>query len=331
MPLIHVNRAAQQTTGTGTGDVLLAAPLPGHQRIYTAIENLGITPENEMFMYLLEDANGTDWELGYGTFSITDPFDPDATTSLVRAPVESTALGSAITLTAGTHTVRVVPVAMQAPAVQGTGSEIGARAEGLGSIALGNEAQALVGSSIAIGAGAAASNEGSMCIGHGSASNADHVIAIGPNTLARIPGALTLGSGATGTPAGDAFVWSGKATTSGTTVSAVQHTTAAGSAGIEISDGMVIAIDVLIVGQRTAPSAARAGFRLSAVVYSASGADAILGSVTKSTIAVTGGAAPDANLTISGGNLQISVQGGAAGETWHWASAVVGALQVGGA
>jgi hypothetical protein len=331
MALIHVNRCAQQTTGTGVGDVLLSSPLPAHQRIYDAIDSLGVDPELSQFVYWLADGDGLAWELGYGSLSVSDPFDPDTTTSLVRNATESSNAGAEISLSTGTHTVRVVPVGIQLPSIQpdsGAG-ELGAQSEGIGSIAIGGNSEALVEFSIALGAGAKARNAGSVCIGHGSQSLSDHAMAIGKNAVAQISGALTLGSGDSTSQYGDAFLWAGKGTSTGTSVSPILHTTSAGDSPIEIAEGMVVIIEALVVGQRTAPSAARAGFKLTAVVYRASGVDVILGSVTKTTIAVTGGATPDVNITISGGTIRIGAQGGASGETWNWSASVRGALQVG--
>jgi hypothetical protein len=94
MTLIYKDRVQETTTTTGTGTLILAGAVPGFQS-FSAIGNANTC------IYALEDANGSGWEVGVGTYTSSG-------TTLARTTVlASSNSGSAITLSSGTHKVYV--------------------------------------------------------------------------------------------------------------------------------------------------------------------------------------------------------------------------------
>lgn len=94
MALIYKDRVQETTTTTGTGTLTLAGAVTGFQS-FSAIGNANTC------IYALEDANGSGWEVGIGTYTSSG-------TTLARTTVlASSNSGSAITLSAGTHKVYV--------------------------------------------------------------------------------------------------------------------------------------------------------------------------------------------------------------------------------
>lgn len=86
------DRVKETTTTTGTGNVTLAGAAAQFRTFNSAFGTL------VFFYYVIQDADGVDWETGRGYLS-------DATT-LVRAAVQkSSNSNNAISLSAGTHTV----------------------------------------------------------------------------------------------------------------------------------------------------------------------------------------------------------------------------------
>lgn len=92
------NRVKETTTTTGTGTLTLAGAVTGFQGFVAGVG------DGQVVEYVLEDANGTAWEHGLGT--ITDA----ASDTLSRTTIlASSNAGSAINLSAGTHTVYATP------------------------------------------------------------------------------------------------------------------------------------------------------------------------------------------------------------------------------
>ena len=96
MAVIYKNRVRETTTTTGTGTLTLAGAVTGYQ----AFSTVG---DGQTCQYVLVDANGTGWETGIGTYTASG-------TTLARTTITaSSAGGSAITLSAGTHSVFLTP------------------------------------------------------------------------------------------------------------------------------------------------------------------------------------------------------------------------------
>ena len=94
MALLVKDRIKETTTTTGTGTITLAGAVTGYQA-FSVIGNASTT------YYAIEDANGTGWEVGIGTYTLSG-------TTLARTTIlASSNSGSAITLTSGTHDVFV--------------------------------------------------------------------------------------------------------------------------------------------------------------------------------------------------------------------------------
>jgi len=94
MALVYKDRVKETTTTTGTGTLTLAGAATGYQA-FSAIGNANTC------IYALEDANGTGWEVGIGTYTLSG-------TTLARTTIlASSNSGSAISLSAGTHSVFV--------------------------------------------------------------------------------------------------------------------------------------------------------------------------------------------------------------------------------
>lgn len=94
MALVYADRVKETTTTTGTGTLTLAGAATGFQS-FAAIGN------GNTCIYALEDANGSGWEVGVGTYTSSG-------TTLARTTVlASSNSGSAISLSAGTHSVYV--------------------------------------------------------------------------------------------------------------------------------------------------------------------------------------------------------------------------------
>jgi len=92
MALVLKDRVKETTTTTGTGTITLAGAVTGYQA-FSAIGDGNTTH------YVIEDANGTGWEVGIGTYTLSG-------TTLARTTVlASTNSDSQITLSSGTHTV----------------------------------------------------------------------------------------------------------------------------------------------------------------------------------------------------------------------------------
>ena len=95
MVLVYKDRVKETTTTTGTGTLTLAGAVSG----FRAFSDIG---NGNTCKYCLLDANGTAWEVGLGTYTLSG-------TTLARTTVEQTSAGNTtpITLTSGTHTVFV--------------------------------------------------------------------------------------------------------------------------------------------------------------------------------------------------------------------------------
>ena len=92
MTLVVKDRVKETTTTTGTGTITLAGAVTGYQA-FSVIGNGSTT------YYVIEDANGTDWEVGIGTYTLSG-------TTLARTDVlASTNSNNEINLSSGTHTV----------------------------------------------------------------------------------------------------------------------------------------------------------------------------------------------------------------------------------
>jgi hypothetical protein len=93
MALVYKDRVKETTTTTGTGTLTLAGAATGYQA-FSAIGN------GNTCIYAIEDANGTAWEVGIGTYTASG-------TTLARTTILASSTGSAISLSAGTHSVFV--------------------------------------------------------------------------------------------------------------------------------------------------------------------------------------------------------------------------------
>jgi hypothetical protein len=86
------DRVKETTTTTGAANITLAGAVTGFRSFNAAIG------QNIRFYYVVLDANGSDWESGAGY--LISP------TALVRERIHASTNGnSAISLSAGTHTV----------------------------------------------------------------------------------------------------------------------------------------------------------------------------------------------------------------------------------
>lgn len=89
---LTADRVKETTITTGTGDLTLAGAVTQFRTFNAAFGTL------RFFYYVIQDADGIDWEVGRGYLS--------AATTLVRAYVQrSSNSNNAIVLSAGTHTV----------------------------------------------------------------------------------------------------------------------------------------------------------------------------------------------------------------------------------
>lgn len=92
----YKDRVRETTTTTGTGTLTLAGAVTQYQ----GFESIG---DAATCRYTLLDANGVNWEVGTGTYTL-------ATNTLARDTIhDSDNGGSKITLTSGTHTVFLTP------------------------------------------------------------------------------------------------------------------------------------------------------------------------------------------------------------------------------
>lgn len=95
MSFVLADRTKETTTTTGTGTLTLAGAVSGFQAFSAGVGNANTC------RYALLDANGTGWEVGLGTYTLSG-------TTLARTTVlASSNSGSLITLSSGTHTVFV--------------------------------------------------------------------------------------------------------------------------------------------------------------------------------------------------------------------------------
>ena len=84
MALLVKDRIKETTTTTGTGTITLAGAATGYQA-FSVIGNASTT------YYAIEDANGTGWEVGLGTYTLSG-------TTLARTTIlASSNSGAAIT------------------------------------------------------------------------------------------------------------------------------------------------------------------------------------------------------------------------------------------
>lgn len=92
MARVVKDRIKQTSTTTGTGTVSLSASVAGYQ-------NFSVLGDGNTTFYCIEDANGTAFEVGIGTYT---------SNTLARTTIlDSTNSGNAISLTSGTHDVFV--------------------------------------------------------------------------------------------------------------------------------------------------------------------------------------------------------------------------------
>jgi len=92
MARVVKDRIKQTSTTTGTGTVALSASAAGYQ-------NFSVLGDGNTTFYCIEDANGTAFEVGIGTYT---------SNTLARTTIlDSTNSGNAISLTSGTHDVFV--------------------------------------------------------------------------------------------------------------------------------------------------------------------------------------------------------------------------------
>ena len=92
MARVVKDRIKQTSTTTGTGTVTLSASVAGYQ-------NFSVLGNGATTFYCIEDANGTAFEVGIGTYT---------NNTLARTTIlDSTNSGNAIVLTSGTHDVFV--------------------------------------------------------------------------------------------------------------------------------------------------------------------------------------------------------------------------------
>ena len=93
MALVLADRVKETTTTTGTGVITLAGAVEGFQTFAAGVGNSNTT------YYAIQDADGTAWEVGYGTLN------SDSTTLTRTTVLQSTNSDNAISLSSGTHTV----------------------------------------------------------------------------------------------------------------------------------------------------------------------------------------------------------------------------------
>lgn len=314
--MIAFDRVAQYITSTGTDEVMsLGTAVPTYITAAAAAA-VGSIAGPWPVPYLVMSGNGIDWELGYGT--IEDDIDG---AYLTRSTVlRSTNAGARISISDSPDppAVYVVQTGLAAPAVT----------HSLASDDPFNGLDPALGCTVAMGV------YGATGLGSQSLIEDDEGTALGVETRVRAAAATALGAqsdarvpGAVSSGYGDAagVTWCGRAQTSGDVPDYILRN---GQAMVLWATGVYV-LDVLVSGRRTSPSAAAYGARITAVVMRiAGGSPVIVGTPTKTDIALTSGATATCALVVDTESVSIEVTGGA-GEDWVWAASIRAAEQAG--
>lgn len=315
--MIAFDRVAQYITSTGTDKVMsLGTAVPTYLTAAAAAA-VGSIAGPWPVPYLVMSGNGIDWELGYGT--IEDNNIDEA--YLIRSKVlRSTNAGARISISDSPDppAVYVVQTGLAAPAVtHSRASDV--PFYGLDP-ALGCTVALGVYGATGLGSQSLIEDDEGTALGVETRVRAAAATALGAQSDARVPGAVSSGyRDAAG------VTWCGRAQTSGDVPNYILRS---GQAMVLWATGVYV-LDVLVSGRRTSPSAAAYGARITAVVMRiAGGSPVIVGTPTKTDIALTSGATATCALVVDTVSVRIEVTGGA-GENWVWAASIRAAEQAG--
>lgn len=311
--MIAFDRVAQYIDSTGTDQVMtLGTAVPTYITAEAAAA-VGSIPAPWQVPYLIVDGAG--WELGIGTISDTG--------YLTRSKVfRSSSGGNRINVTGDPDPAIVYVV------------QIGLAAASVTHSALADDQYS--GLDPALGCTVAPGVLGAVGIGSQSRIDANGGAALGAETYSRVEGATALGAkadarviGAVSCGLNDSadVVWVGRAQTYDDTPELI---TRDGIGMVPWSTGVYV-LDALVCGRRTAPSAAAYGARITGVVMRTSGGTpVIIGTPTKTDIALSSGATATCALVVDEDNNAVAVQvTGGETEEWMWTASIRAAEQAG--
>lgn len=313
--MIAFDRVAQYITSTGTDEVMsLGTAVPTYLTAAAAAA-VGSVAAPWPVPYLIMNGDGAGFELGLGSISDTG--------FLSRTKVfRSSNSGNRIAISDDPNppVVYVVWSALAAPAVthsQASDDPFSGLDPALGCIVA-----AGVFGAVGIGSQSRIDANGGAAFGVEAYSRVEEATALGALSDARVIGAVSSGV----FDAAD-VVWVGSAQTFDDSPALI----ARNGIGMVPWDTGVYVLDVLVSGRRTSPSAAAYGARITGVVMrTAGGTPAIVGTPTKTDIALTGGATATCALVIDGDNNAVTVEvTGGASDEWMWAASIRAAEQAG--
>lgn len=207
MPYVVADRVKETTTTIGTGNISLSGAVTGF-KTFSSTVGVGNTTT-----YVITDATGGQWEVGYGTLS--------GSTTLVRTQVFSNSMGNTnfVNFSAGTKTVFVTmsaaprnnnvafgnnlgffPQNYQYNTVIGPNASVGADyATAVGQFAVANGSNG-----VAVGGGASAGGNSSTALGQQTSSGGNSSTAVGHFANAIGNSSISIGGG--GSVSGDSSI-----------------------------------------------------------------------------------------------------------------------------
>lgn len=313
--MIAFDRVAQYITSTGTDEVMsLGTAVPTYITAEAAAA-VGSISGPWPVPYLIMNGDGTGWELGLGSISDTG--------FLSRSKVfRSSNSGNRIAVTDDPNPpiVYVVWYGLAAPAVthsQASDDPFSGLDPAQGCIVAAD-----VFGATGLGSQSRIDANGGTALGVDAYSRVEEATALGALADARVIGAVSSGV----FDAAD-VVWVGSAQTFDDSPALIGRN---GIGMVPWATG-VYTLDVLVSGRRTSPSAAAYGARITGLVMRlADGTPAIVGTPTKTDIALTGGATATCALVIDGDNNAVTVEvTGGASDEWMWSASIRAAEQAG--
>lgn len=314
--MIAFDRVAQYITSTGTDEVMsLGTAVPTYLTAAAAAA-VGSIPGPWPVPYLIMSGDGLSWEIGLGTIE-----DEGDGAYLSRSTVfRSSNAGARISVSDAPDQpiVYVVQIGLAAPAVTHS-QESDDPLSGLDP-ALGCTVAAGAFGATGLGSQSRIDDDDGTVYGVGARARVRASTALGPLSDARVVGAVSSGYG----DAAD-VTWVGRAETTDDTPGYILRDAEA----MVLWETGVYALDVLVSGRRTSPSPAAYGARITGVVMRTAGGDpVIVGTPTKTDIALTSGATATCSLVVDTSSVSVEVVG-AAGESWLWAASIRAAEQAG--
>lgn len=268
------------------------------------------------FRYLLTDATESAWQIGLGSFGVSNPSDPADHGYASLDPFYSSNGGSEINLptpSSGPHGYLYV-VLTAADAVLTDAYDAPSAADGISRV-------------LAIGGSAFAGAESTIAIGPGARALSSFSSALGYNTIAGVPGAYVEGDHSDAAQRTHMLRWAARAVSIGTTSVDLLH---GGGERLQPRDGAAYLLDVRLIGRRTAPIPGAWAASARVLVHRSVGGSAeIVGAPVFSVDAASAGVTCSASLSIVSGGLNISAAGSSAGEAWRWGASVMGVEQWG--